>query len=82
MNDEKSLVAAIEGDLSGMSKENLVLTCEMLERGRAAWRKDAEDYRATLVMLRRELDTHSLDDSKYEFPKSVWQEVLRRHGGA
>lgn len=40
-----SLVAAIDGNLSGMAKADLVLTCEMLERGRAQWRKEAEELK-------------------------------------
>lgn len=37
-----SLVAAIEGNYAGMAHSDLVMTCQMLERGRAAWRADAE----------------------------------------
>lgn len=75
-----SLVAAIEGNLAGMAHSDLVLTCQMLERGRMVWRKEAEALRTTLVMLKRELDSHISDPTKYEFPRSAWDEVLRRHG--
>lgn len=77
---EASLVAALEGNLNGMAHSDLVLTCQMLERGRATWRKEAEDLKATLVMLKRELDPHISDPSKYELPRSAWEEVVRRHG--
>lgn len=75
-----SLVAAIEGNLNGMAHGDLVLTCKMLERGRATWRKEAEALHATLVMLKRELDPHIIDPMKYELPRSAWKEVVRRHG--
>jgi hypothetical protein len=77
---EESLIAAIDGNLNGMSHSDLVLTCQMLERGRAAWRKESEQLRQTLVMIKRELDDHISDDSKYEMPRSVWDEVVKRHG--
>lgn len=44
-----SLVAAIEGNYAGMSHADLVLTCEMLERGRTVWRKEAEALAETLA---------------------------------
>ena len=75
-----SLVAAIDGNLNGMAHGDLVLTCQMLERGRAIWRKEAEALKATLVMLKRELDPHISDATKYELPRSAWEEVMRRHG--
>lgn len=74
-----SLTAALEGNLSGMAHGDLVLTCQMLERGRATWRKEAEALKATLVMLKRELDPHTSDPTKYELPRSAWAEVLQRH---
>lgn len=40
-----SLIAAINGDRSGMSHSDLVLTCNMLERGRTAWRRDFEELK-------------------------------------
>lgn len=40
-NDE-TLIAAIEGDYSGMNRESLILTCKMLYRGRERWREEAE----------------------------------------
>ena len=49
-----SLIAAIEGDRSKMAHGDLVLTCQMLERGRARWRKEAEEAQEALreiVML-------------------------------
>lgn len=52
----ESLVAAIEGDYARMRHSDLVLTCRMLERGRGQWRVEAEELKATLVMLKRELD--------------------------
>ncbi len=45
---EDSLVSAIEGNFSGMAHSDLVLTCEMLTRGRAAWQKECEDAHAVL----------------------------------
>lgn len=45
---EKSLLAAIEGDYNGMSKTDLVHTCKMLERGRAQWRQEAEEFAIAL----------------------------------
>lgn len=78
---DESLLGAIKGDRNKMSHRDLVLTCQMLERGRAAWRKESEALRATLVMLKRELDSHVNDPLKYEFPRAVWDEVVRRHGG-
>lgn len=73
-------MAAIEGNLNGMAHGDLVLTCQMLSRGRATWRKEAEALHATLVMLKRELDPHISDPAKYELPRSAWEEVVRRHG--
>jgi hypothetical protein len=43
-----SLIAAIEGNFAGMSHSDLVLTCEMLTRGREQWRKEAEELKAKL----------------------------------
>jgi len=43
-----SLVAAIEGNYSGMSKADLVLTCNMLLKGREAWRKEYDSLKARL----------------------------------
>lgn len=43
-----SLIAAIEGNFKGMSHSDLVLTCEMLTRGREAWKKEAEELKAKL----------------------------------
>lgn len=43
-----SLIAAIEGNLDKMAHRDLVLTCQMLERGRTIWRKEAEELRAEL----------------------------------
>lgn len=43
-----SLVAAIEGDYSKMSHADLVLTCNMLHRGRAIWQKEAEELKERL----------------------------------
>lgn len=63
-----------------MAHSDLVLTCQMLERGRATWRKEAEALKETLVMLKRELDPHISDATKYELPRQAWEEVLRRHG--
>lgn len=40
-----SLIAAIEGNYSGMSHEDLVSTCKMLNNGRAQWRKEAEQFK-------------------------------------
>ena len=77
---EDSLVAAIEGDLNGMAHGDLVLTCQMLKRGRETWRKEAESLKKTLVMLNRELDPHVSDPGKLELPRSAWDEVVRRHG--
>lgn len=79
-NSAASLVAAIEGNLAGMAHSDLVLTCKMLEGGRAKWRKEAEALQATLVMLKRELDPHISDPTKYELPRSAWDEAVRRHG--
>ena len=45
---EDSLVAAIEGNFKSMSHSDLVLTCEMLTRGREAWKKECEDAHIVL----------------------------------
>lgn len=45
---EESLIAAIDGNLAGMSHADLVLTCKMLTRGRAAWQKECEEAHAVL----------------------------------
>lgn len=52
-----SLVAAIEGNYVGMSHGHLVLTCQMLKRGRAAWRADAERMKPVIE--------HYLNRAKY-----------------
>lgn len=52
-----SLVAAISGDRSGMTKADLILTCEMLERGRAIWRKEAEELRAIVDSLHASIES-------------------------
>jgi len=52
---EDSLVAAIEGNRAGMAHTDLVLTCNMLERGRAVWRKEAEEAQQRV----RELESTS-----------------------
>lgn len=49
---ERSLIAAIEGNRAGMSHSDLVLTCNMLERGRAAWRKECEEAQRENQRLR------------------------------
>jgi len=46
-----SLLSAIDGNYAGMSKPDLVLTCNMLSGGRAKWRADAENYQAALSDL-------------------------------
>jgi hypothetical protein len=48
ISKDDSLIAAIEGDYSGMSHADLVLTCNMLLRGRDTWRKEAETAQARL----------------------------------
>jgi hypothetical protein len=48
MASVNSLVAAIEGNYSGMTKSDLVLTCKMLINGREAWRKECEELKARL----------------------------------
>ena len=53
--DPESLSAAIDGDLRGMSHSDLVLTCEMLVRGRAAWRKEAEEAKAQNAELQSDV---------------------------
>ena len=57
----ESLVAAIEGNLNGMAHGDLVLTCKMLERGRATWRKEAEAFKATLSELVSESQYYAHD---------------------
>jgi hypothetical protein len=52
ISQSDSLIAAIDGNREGMSHSDLVLTCNMLERGRAQWRKEAEDMAAELATLR------------------------------
>ncbi len=49
---EESFISAIEGNLSGMSHADLVLTCQMLKRGRAEWRKEAEDAHRELATVK------------------------------
>lgn len=51
MNQTDSLVAAIEGNYAGMKHSDLVLTCEMLARGREGWRKEAEQAQAQYNQL-------------------------------
>lgn len=53
---DKSLIAAIEGDFSGMAHSDLVLTCKMLTNGRAQWRQEAEGLRTALQRLKGETD--------------------------
>ena len=42
MSNIDSLVAALEGNYEGMSHADLVLTCNMLHKGRETWRKEVE----------------------------------------
>lgn len=55
ISKEDSLVAAIEGNYSKMAHADLVLTCQMLTRGRAAWRKEAEDAKKEIEHLNKAL---------------------------
>jgi hypothetical protein len=73
-----SLVAAIEGNREAMSHSDLVLTCNMLEKGRAGWRAQSEKLLQILFMLARELDQHTTNSEKYELPKSAWAEAIKR----
>lgn len=52
---DQSLIAAIEGNWSGMSKEDLISTCQMLTRGRDVWRKEAEQTQSELTAAKAEL---------------------------
>lgn len=54
---DDSLVAAIEGDFKGMRHSDLVLTCEMLTRGREAWRKECEQAQRERDEARKELSS-------------------------
>lgn len=85
LTDVKSLLSAIEGNRAGMSHRDLVLTCNMLERGRTAWQRECESEKLkvkelwqVLVMLKRELDPHETKPDKLELPKDAWSEAVRR----
>ena len=55
------MLAAIDGNLNGMAHGDLVLTCQMLERGRARWRHEAEELMATLSGLVSESEYYAHD---------------------
>jgi len=80
-----SLIAAIEGNDAGMKYSDLILACKMLCNSRDAWRKDFEaergkvkEFWGILVMLKRELDDHVSNPSRYELPKDAWEEAAKR----
>lgn len=80
-----SLLSAIEGSYEGMSHADLVMTCNMLARGRTTWQRECEDEKVktkelwqVLVMLKRELDPHETKPDKFELPKDAWWAAVTR----
>lgn len=81
----KSLLSAIEGSYEGMSHADLVLTCNMLARGRSAWQKECETEKMKakelwqiLVMLKRELDPHETKPGYRQMPDDACREAVKR----
>jgi hypothetical protein len=72
MQNPDSLVAAIEGDFNGMSHADLVLSCQMLTRGRAEWKKECEQAQKELERWRKAASPvtdnpqEDDDDGRYE----------------
>lgn len=84
-DQEKSLLSAIEGSYERMSHSDLVMTCNMLSRGRTAWQREYESQKLKseklwniLVMLKRDLDSHVTNPNKLELTKQSWYEAVKR----
>ncbi len=61
---DESLIAAIQGDYNGMSKDDLIRTIVMLKRGREAWRKQYEDLVAAPPRGTREEDDKWIEEAR------------------
>ncbi len=57
---------------------NAIETSKALRAQVEEARKDGEELHRILVMLKRELDKHPTDSTKYELPKEAWDEAVRR----
>lgn len=78
-----SLIAAIEGNFAGMSKDDLIATCEMLTSGRASWRKDAEQYQRELIAAQQTVSQLCIDISSIrEQHQREWDEFDRNENDA
>lgn len=62
-NQEESLLSAIEGNDDGMNKSDLILTVQLLRRGRARAQKECAELKDSILILTRQ---HDLEISSYK----------------